>query len=33
MRGPREQMVLLMKMLPAVHKEETPWDFLSGNPP
>lgn len=33
MRGLRGQRVLLMKALPAVHKEETPWDFLSGTLP
>lgn len=33
MRGPREQRVLLMKALPAVYKEETPWDFLRGSLP
>lgn len=33
MRGLREQRVLLVKALPAVHREETPWDFLSGTLP
>lgn len=33
MRGPREQRVLLMKALPAVHTEKAPWDFLSGKLP